>query len=337
LIFDIPTQWKRNGLLVSHADIGDGTEVVGDPCIVWDETLQTWRMFLFIQPGGNGQAIFQVSSDNQRGNWQYLGPIEIIGAIGHKPFIVMNPYKPNQAAVINGRYCLLIVSFLGTSKVVQQAWATTLAGPWEIETNPLIPLGDADDFDAKHIDAVSGYYFPERDEILYFYMGYPLHPQPHVVSPYGSALGAAIMDVKTGAIRKLGVILQPSEIHGHWASGYIGGMQLLPGSKNRWIGLINASPTPPSPEIADIWREEPPPSLGGFAYCDALFPITDWHLLPEPIEYIENIPEEAQQWGERTNLWRQHLWIQPNGDLVLVYNSGPFGNEQLFSKHVANS
>ena len=43
------------------------------------------------------------------------------GGSFHKPFVVMEPYHPNQAAKINGRYCLLVVSAKNGHKHIQRA------------------------------------------------------------------------------------------------------------------------------------------------------------------------------------------------------------------------
>ena len=46
-----------------------------------------------------------------------------------QPFIVMDPDHPNYAAKIEGRYCLLVVSFKSGQKQIQRAWSEKLAGP----------------------------------------------------------------------------------------------------------------------------------------------------------------------------------------------------------------
>jgi hypothetical protein len=79
-------------------------------------------------------------------------------------------------------------------------------------------------------------------------------------------------------------------------------------------------------------REEPPPSLAGFATCDESWPVAGWTWCPSPIEWITDIPPDAIAWGEGVNLWRQHLLGLPNGHLALFYNSGPYGREQLHLK-----
>ncbi len=329
----IPTSWKREGLVLPRKSEAAG--VSGDPCIVWDDQIGGWRMFLFYDPPGHAEAIC-MDSDVIGGHWRLVGPIPVANpqAVGgfHKPFIVMDPDRPNQAAKIEGRFCLLVVSFKGGHKQVQRAWSKELAGPWTFDPEPIIPPGRDTDFDAKHTDAVTGYYFPKRKEFLYFYMGYPGRRQPRKVSPFGSAQAAATQKLGERVATKLGIILEPSQQPGHWASGWVGGLQLLPGVEHRWVAVVNASPTAPDPGNKEVWNEEPPPSLGGFAWCDESWPVTGWHFRPEPIEWVKDIPKDALDAGEGYNLWRQFIQVLPDGRLALFYNSGYYGKEQLYLK-----
>lgn len=311
--------------------------VVGDPCIVWDEEIKGWRMFLFALTPGHGQAVCFGQDTLSLTKWQMEGPLkfanvdDLPGRAAYKPFIVMDAFNPNHAARINGRYCLLFVTN-HKAKFIMRAWSESLAGPWKIDRGPLIPVGEATDFDGKHVDAVSGYYFAERDEILYFYMGYPRQRQPRAQSPFGSAQAVACEPIKERRVTKLGPILPPSQRAGHWASGWVGGLQLLPGRDYRWIAVINASPTSPNPADTSISKEEPPPSLGGFAYCDEEWPVRAWRFFDEPIEYIDKIPDEALQAGEAVNFWRQHILVLPDNRLALFYNSGEYFKEQIYLK-----
>ena len=334
----IPLSWKRCGLVLPRAKDGIGSHVVGDPCIVWDDEIPGWRMFLFAAPPGHGQAVCRTAGDVGPGSWQFLGPLsftnpqELLGGGTHKPFVIMNPFQPNRAAVIDGRCWLVTVSSISGHKTAQNASASQLAGPWTVEPGPLIDLGNEWEFDARHVDAPSGYYFPARGEILYFYMGYPLLPQPRVISPYGSAQAVAVQSLGRQRVRKLRAILPPCQKPGHWASGWVGGLQLLPGRQHRWIAIINASPAAPDPTDHADSREEPPPSLGGFAVCDEEWPVSGWQWQPQPIEWIEQIPADAIASGEGTNLWRQHILLMPDGRLALFYNSGSYGKEQMYMK-----
>jgi len=335
----IPKTWERQGLVLARdTSFTTASSVAGDPCIVWDEELPGWRMVLFFSPPGHGHAICRNRDDIGPGQWEYLGPLPFTNPDGllsgrtHKPFVVMDAHHPNQAARIDGHYWLATVSWRNHHKLVQVAKAEHLAGPWTVVPTPVIDLGEGDDFDAKHVDAVTGYYFPERQEVLYFYMGYPQVAQPRAVSPYGSAQAVAVQGIHEPVARKLGTILPPCQQPGHWASGWVGGLQLLPGRDHRWIAVINASPTAPQPKDGAIHREEPPPSLGGFAYCDQEWPVSGWIWCPDPIEWIEDVPAAAIANGEGVNLWRQHILCLPDGRLALFYNSGSYGKEQLYLK-----
>lgn len=330
--------WVRRGLMVPRSGRGSDSDVAGDPCIVWDEEIGTWRMIMFHSPPGTGEAVCETPDDPGAGRWRFLGPLKfsnpeaLAGGGTHKPFVVMEARRPNRAARVDGRFWLLTVSSRDGSKVVQRAHAEKLAGPWTVEEGVLIGTGGPGEFDGKHADAVSGFWFEDRREFLYFYMGYPKAAQPHPVSPCGSASGAAVQ--KQGGSRpfKLGPVLPPSPERGHWASGWVGGVQLLPGRNHAWEAVVNASPTAPDPADTLESREEPPPSLGGFAFCDEEWPVKGWRFARDPIERIEEIPAGAVADGEGVNLWRQHVLVLPDGRYSLYYNSGSYGREQMYMK-----
>lgn len=333
--FSIPKVWQRKGLVLARSDKNGG--VAGDPCIVWDEDVQRWRMVLFYSPSGHAQAVATDTGDLGPGHWQMEGPLKVVNPEAvpdgfHKPFIVMDPDRPNRAAKVDGRFWLLVVSWSHGHKQVQRAWSTMLAGPWTFELQAIIPVGSGDDFDAKHTDAVTGYYFADRKEFLYFYMGYPQHAQPRKISPYGSAQAVAVQRLGDKTATKLGIVLGPCQERGHWASGWIGGLQLLRGKEHRWVAVINASPTAPDPQNKEVWTEEPAPSLGGFAWCDEKWPVKGWHFVAQPIEWVKDIPQSALDDGEGTNLWRQFIFVEPDGSAALFYNSGYYGREQLYMK-----
>ena len=333
---DVPGAWSRRGLVLPRQDGVGVSSVSGDPCIVWDEDAGCWRMVLFYDPPGHAQAVCASRDDIGPGRWVLEGPLPVTNpeAIGrfHKPFLVMDPHRRNRAARIGGRYYLLVVSMNGP-KEIHRAWAERLAGPWTFDPRPIIPRGGDGDFDAKHTDAVTGYYFPERQEFLYFYMGYPKTAQAgRPLSPFGSAQAVATQRFGEAQATKRGIILPPCPKRGHWASGYLGGLQLLPGRRHRWIAILNASPTAPDPGLKDVWTEEPPPSLGGFAWCDEPYPVSGWHFAAGPMEWIEEVPAEAQAAGEGYNLWRHFAVVLPDGRLAVYYNSGYYGREQLYLK-----
>lgn len=333
---DVPSDWHRQGQILRRAAEGDGSHVVGDPCIVWDDESGTWRMFLFFSPPGCGDSLCSNAKRAAGGDWsppqglRFVNPDNLHSERAHKPFVIQDPYRPNRAVKIDGRYCLLLVSWLDGRKVVQQAWSSSLSGPWDVDPATLIAPGEAGDFDAKHVDAVTGYYFADRSEFLYFYMGYPEQPQPRPISPLGSSQGAAVRRLGETVARKLGPTLAPCPAAGHWASGWVGGLQLLPGKTRRWTALLNASPTAPYAEDTNVFRQEPPPSLGGFAYTDDEWPVSGWRYASEPIARVENLPKEAIDSGEGYNFWRHNLLVLDDGSLAVYYNSGYYGREQLY-------
>src|SRR5215831_9955625 len=102
--FAIPSAWTRRGVVLERQRSDRG--VSGDPCIVWDEAIQGWRMVLFYDPPGHAQAICTNRDDLGRGQWKLEGPLPVTNpqAVGgfHKPFIVMDPDHPNQAAKVDG-------------------------------------------------------------------------------------------------------------------------------------------------------------------------------------------------------------------------------------------
>ena len=340
--FLIPERWTRGGLVLSKPAGLSNSQVVGDPCVVWDPDIQQWRMFLFYCPPGHAHAVCigKDANDVAPGCWRLEGPIRFTNSDGygsaatHKPYIVQDAEHPGRAALVDGRYWMVSVGQHLGRKYIHRAYADKLAGPWTFEPGPLIAPGDGDAWDAKHADAVTGIYFPRREQFVYFYMGYPQHKQPRHLSPMGNAQGVAVQRIGETGATKIGEMFSPSEVPGHWASGWVGGLQVVPGREHRWIGLLNASPTPPNPmPDADITCEEPAPSLGGFAYCDEEFPVTGWRWRDQPIEHVGDIPADAVKTGEGVNLWRHYLLQLPNGTTALFYNSGPYGNEQLFVKY----
>ena len=333
--FVIPKTWTRQGLVIERYQADRG--VSGDPCIVWDEDIKGWRMVLFYDPWGCAQAICTNPDDLGPGQWKVEGRLnvtnlEVMGGY-HKPFFVMDPYRPNYAAKIDGRYCLLVVSTGGRAKQVWRGWSEKLAGPWTFESQPLITVGEPDDFDARHAETVTGYYFPERKEFLYFYKGYPLKAQPRKVSPFGSAQAVATQKLDEPKVTKRGIILEPEQQEGHWASGWVGGLQLMRGRDHKWVALVNASPNAPDYNVNTSGiGQEPPPSQPGFAWCDEEWPVKGWKFAPQPIEWVKDIPQSALDAGEGYNLWRHFIHILPDGRAAMFYNSGYYGKEQLYMK-----
>jgi hypothetical protein len=54
--------------------------------------------------------------------------------------------------------------------------------------------------------------------------------------------------------------------------------------------------------------------------------------MDQPVERMEDLPQDAAAAGEGVNFWRQHLLNLPDGRRILIYNSGPYGFERLFMK-----
>ena len=52
--FKIPWVWTRRGLVLERQKDEHVSSVSGDPCIVWDEAINGWRMVFFYSPPGHG-------------------------------------------------------------------------------------------------------------------------------------------------------------------------------------------------------------------------------------------------------------------------------------------
>jgi hypothetical protein len=338
-----PANWKRLGIALQRGgpDAYDAS-VTGDPCIVWDEDANRYRMFYFAQRHENGKeinSIVQALAQTDMiipNRWRKLGPVvyrnpDVLLGDAHKPWIMMDPYRPNIPAKVEGKYWLFASIWHRHTKRIQLATADTLSGPWEVRPEPVIDLGSKSSFDGYHNDTVTAYWFAEREQILLFYKGYPAQPQPDQLhSPYGSSSAVAVMRVSDRKARKLGKILSPISHTDHWLAGWVGGIQVFPAAQGGWYGLLNGSPTPPDSVEREPEMREPAPSLGGWAYTAQEWPVSGWEPEATPIEWIEDIPAEAQANGEGVNIWRHHGFVTPDGKLYLLYNSGCYGQEQLF-------
>jgi hypothetical protein len=111
-VYEIPHTWRRAGLILPRTTEGAGSEVIGDPSIVWDEEIAGRRMFLFSHPPGHGQAVCLSREKIGPGRWQFLGPLTfatpeaLLGGATHKPYIVVDSRGMNRAVLIDGRYCV---------------------------------------------------------------------------------------------------------------------------------------------------------------------------------------------------------------------------------------
>jgi len=340
------TAWERLGQVMERGKPGDfDSSVTGDPCIVWDNERACYHMFYFAQNHEGGKEIncdaHAISSGGiGAGVWQKQGPLiysnpgDLFGNT-HKPWILMDPHHPNQAVRVDGKYWLFTVSWRGPHKVIQGAMADSLDGPWQVIHEPIVDVGDEYAFDGYHVDAVSAYWFEQQKEILIYYMGYPLHPQSDQPnSPYGASNAVAVLRPGERTAQKLGKTVRPSPNSIHWTAGYVGGLQIFPAVQGGWYGILNASPTPPASINKEPTMREPAPSLGGWAYTPEDFPIKGWQAMEEPIEWINDIPEQALKAGEGVNLWRHHIVIVPDHSMYLLYNTGSYSNERMFGRFI---
>ena len=329
---------QREGLVLARNSNGEGHEVIGDPCVVWDDDADGWRMILFYQPPGHGESVSPDLAASP-GTWsepvplRFSNPERFVGNGTHKPFLVQDPHRPGRPAFVDDHYWLYTVDTVdgGREKQIHRARATSLAGPWTLDADLAIPRGEEGAFDSLHVDVPTAFYFPELGEFVCFYMGYPDQPRADLPgNPFASSIGVALQRPDEPTARKQGIVLDPVGEPGHWAAGYLGGIQPLPGVHHRWVAVVNASPTAPTHD-GSLTAEEPAPSLGGLAYCDEAIPLTGWRLADQPLEWIDEIPPAALAAGEGTNLWRHHALVL--GDVVRIfYNSGFYGQEQLYSK-----
>ncbi len=341
-----PTSWERVGRILEKGPDGSyDANVTGDPCIVWDDEIDRYRMFYFAQQHGEDKeqnqtalAISKSATDVGPGDWikqrpiKYINP-ELVGYDAHKAWVVMDPYRPNTPVRIEGKYWLFQAVYKGLNKVIMLATSESLDGPWLIQPEHVIDLGADDDIDAYNCDTPTAYWFEEREQILLFYKAYPKRPQlDQPGSPVGSGTAAAIMTPEDRVAKKLGRILPPSPEKGHWTSGWVSTPQLFKAEQGGWFGLLNGSPNPPAPVEEEPAMRESAPSQGGWIYTPEAWPVSGWQALEQPIEWIHDIPEEAQRQGEGVNMWRHHILVQPDGTLNLYYNSGAYGQERLYGK-----
>ncbi|MDD5367830.1 MAG: hypothetical protein PHQ40_01995 [Anaerolineaceae bacterium] len=320
--------------------------VTGDPCIVWDQVHQHYHLYYFAQKHTmdheiNSNALAVSTGYSCFNRWSKLGALiysnpEALCGDAHKPWILMDPYRVNTAALVDGKFWLFTVSFRGKTKVIQAANSSSLEGPWQVIPKPVVDIGQPGDFDGYHVDAVTAYWFEERGEILIFYMGYPRSPQPDQEhTPYGSNNAAAVMRPGDEMAKKLGKVIKPSSDQNHWTRGYIGGLQIIPAFDGGWYGILNASPTPPAPLEREPSMREPAPSLGGWCYTPEIWPVHGWVIDEQPIEWIQDIPKKGLRAGEGVNLWRHHIVILSDRSMYLLYNSGSYGNERMFGRLIA--
>jgi len=88
--FSMPGAWTRRGVVLERQKDGKDFSVSGDPCIVWDEAIQGWRMVLFYDPPGHAQAVCLNREDIEPGQWKLEGPLPVADpqAVGSKRHLV---------------------------------------------------------------------------------------------------------------------------------------------------------------------------------------------------------------------------------------------------------
>jgi len=128
--------WHYLGVALPRGEEGSYDSLItGDPCIVWDEQAGRYRMVYFalgFDPLGrrvscNGQALSASPGEVGAGAWKKIGPMKytnpeaLLGGHTHKPWLLMDPYRPNGAACVDGCYWLFTVSYMNEQKVIQVA------------------------------------------------------------------------------------------------------------------------------------------------------------------------------------------------------------------------
>jgi hypothetical protein len=319
------------------------SRIVGDPCIVWDDEIDTWRMFYFAggrdSTGGyttTGMAKSLSVEDIGPGDWEKLGQIEFTNPQdlmnrrwAHKFWIILDPYKYNQASKINGKYWG-IFTVSTPNKHLQVAYADNLSGPWTVRQKPILSP-EENYLDGRHCDTPSAYYFEEKDSVVIFYKGYPKlsqeDSQPN--SPFGSGTILAYWHPNDPVAKKIRILQRPGQMEA-WNQGWMSTPQIFHDKENeRWYALINGSPTPP----ADESNREPAPSLGGWVVSTGkeLSNIWEPDILNSPFRYPDDLVVSEIEAGLGVNFWRHYLLVTPGGNIRIFFNSGPYGKEQMYS------
>jgi len=314
-------------------------KVVGDPCIVWDQDINTWRMFYFASGSQGSQTGIAVSKSSEEigpGDWEKLGEIQYTNPeakmnprSGHKFWVVMNPYKSNHAAKIKGKYWGIFGSST-PNKYLQVASAEKLSGPWTIREKPILSP-DENFFDGKHCDTPSAYWFEEENYVAIFYKGYPKYSQKRAQpeSPFGSGTILAYWHPDDSIAVKVNVLMRPGQTNA-WNQGWFSTPMIFYDKKNEyWYALINGSPTPP----VDESHREPAPCLGGWVICSGDWIDSEWYpdTVNSPFLNIDELTQAEKEAGLGVNFWRHHLLATPKGKLRIFFNSGEYGKEQMYS------
>lgn len=325
------------------------SRVAGDPCIVWDEDIKTWRMFYFAS-GFNtkgergprtGIAISKSPEDIGPGDWEKQGapplvnPEDILSRHSwHKWWVIMDARYLNRAAKIKDKYWSVMVTArknpdYRNQKHIQVAHATSLTGPWTIVPQPILSPNQYT-LDGLHCDTPTAYWFAEEEAVYLFYKGYPRYPQTEQnKSVFGSGTILARWHPDQPTAEKIKVLMRPGQSKA-WNQGWMSSTQLFyDDQQERWYGLINGSPTAP----ADESHREPAPSLGGWVVTDGKDIQGPWSpdTQHSPLRYVDQLTEAELDAGLGTNFWRHHLLVTPGGKARIFFNSGAYGKEQMYS------
>jgi hypothetical protein len=95
---EIPRVWRRSELIIQRSLGGPGSSEVGDPCVVRDDDIDGWRMFLFFDPPGCGHAICPQGLDPGPGHWKLEGPL-----VFTNPQDLMSGYSSTTTAASTAR------------------------------------------------------------------------------------------------------------------------------------------------------------------------------------------------------------------------------------------
>ena len=346
-------QWSIDPVPILTRSEGKGydSRVVGDPCIIWDQEIENWRMFYFAggytdqgdRRVGTGMALSKSPELIGPGDWKKIGPVEIENEEGfmnpfgwHKWWVVMDGTRNNHAALIKGKYWAVFTCTVktdpdkGGNKHIQVASSPSLSGPWYVNPVPVLSP-DEDWFDGRHCDTPTAYYFEDKNEVAIFYKAYPKFEQDEQPgSRFGSGTVLATWHPDREKAKKIKIIQRPGQMKA-WNQGWMSTPQIFYDEKNKnWYGLINGSPTAPE----DDSHREPAPSLGGWVLCNpGKWLDGEWgpDSLNSPFLYPQDLTREQLEAGLGVNFWRHHLMVTPDGKKRIFFNSGPYGKEQMYS------